>query len=91
MDVALALLAFVALAAVLTVAPLRRARRGRRAASRPPPSRQPRSGAVLGVCGSCLEIVEAHATTTTCPACGGELHLQRRIVERGRRHAAVGR
>jgi uncharacterized paraquat-inducible protein A len=80
-DVALALLVVITLAAVLAVVPVSRRRRPPAALS-PPPAPRPRQGSVLGVCAGCLEIVEATASTTSCPACGGELQLQRRIVER---------
>ena len=93
-EVVLVLLTVVAVAAATAMAPGRlraRAARRRRPASRAPRPRS-RRPAFLAVCTSCLEMVETHDALDSCPACGGELGVRRRIRSAGRsERTPVGR
>jgi predicted RNA-binding Zn-ribbon protein involved in translation (DUF1610 family) len=95
-EVVLVLLTVVAVTAALAMAPGRlRARTGRRltlsAPGRGTPRRAARS-AFLAVCSSCLEMVETDQALHSCPTCGAELAVRRRIqTANGRSGTPVGR
>jgi hypothetical protein len=80
-EVVLVVLTVVAVAAAMAMAPgrLRRARGDRFAL--PPPRRTAHRSrqAFLGVCASCLEMLETDERLSACPTCGGELSVRRRI------------
>jgi predicted RNA-binding Zn-ribbon protein involved in translation (DUF1610 family) len=77
MEILLALGTVIVVALALALAPGRW--------RRPPgarPARRPGGAAFLGVCGSCLEIVETTVPVERCPACGARLVARQRIVDR---------
>jgi hypothetical protein len=90
--VVLVLLTVIAVAAAAAMAPgrLRVWVAGRRPlAPRPARRGAPRAG-FLGVCASCLEMVETAEEPGRCPSCGRELAVRRRI-RAARSKAPAGR
>jgi hypothetical protein len=77
-EVVLVVLTVVAVAAAMAMAP-GRLRRARGAGSTLPPPRRTARQAFLGVCASCLEMLETDERLSACPTCGGELSVRRRI------------
>jgi predicted RNA-binding Zn-ribbon protein involved in translation (DUF1610 family) len=95
-EVVLVLLTVVAVTAAMAIAPGRlRARAGRRLTGSAPARRAPRPAArsaFLAVCSSCLEMVETDRALHSCPSCGAELAVRRRIqTAAGRSSTPVGR
>jgi hypothetical protein len=92
-EVVLVLLTVVAVTAAMAMAPGRwraraAARRaGPRAAFRRAPRRPPGGArtAFLAVCSSCLDMVETDQALSSCPSCGAELAVRRRIQTASRR------
>jgi len=80
-EVVLVVLTVVAVAAAMAMAPgrLRSARRARFALPPPRPATRRSRPTFLGVCASCLDMVETDARLSACPTCGGELSVRRRI------------
>jgi hypothetical protein len=81
-EVVLVVLTVVAVAAAMAMAPgrLRRARGAHSVLPSPRRTAARRSlPTFLGVCASCLDMIETDARLSACPACGGELSVRRRI------------
>ena len=88
-EVVLVLLTVIAVAAAAAMAPGRlRARAARRRRPGAPGRARPAKANFLAVCASCLEMVETDRPVSRCPACGGELAVQRRIRSADRRPGA---